>query len=341
MASFTIFFPIFNGPYGGERHCLKLAEGLALRGHHVAIWTFGFKKSCTPLLSDKVSLRIVKHQLPAAHPLAVLMSLARMPMLARAAQKDMPQTKDNYMIGMGWQSVRALAALPDTLYKIYYCLEPPRFLYDLSTMQPPFIRLALRLIGPLLRMMDRRNMQCVTHIFSNSDWTQKQIRTIYNKESIVIYPGIETKRFQRIKKPDARRNLNIPVGIPIYLSVGKLHIRKRIDRSIDLFAERETQSDARLIIIGSGPARPMIEKLIRGLSADIQNRIFLLGEVSDTLVATYVIAADYLLFTAKDEPFGLVVLEAKAAGCTILPEDRNLPVQSWEQSTSAFLHAIQ
>jgi len=84
----------------------------------------------------------------------------------------------------------------------------------------------------------------------------------------------------------------------------------------------------------------LVEKLKKTCENKAVENIFFLGELDDKTVALYMRAADYFIFTAQNEPFGLVIQEAKAAGCTILPHDIQLPLCTWEEACEQFLKLL-
>lgn len=338
-------FPIFNGPYGGERHCLKLADALVKSGHTVEIWTLRFHKSCASMLNPRITLHVHGAGIPRIHSLAVLASFFAMPALAARVRRAVRNPHNISVVGMGWQSAFGLAKLRKYFpSRIYYTLEPPRFLYDLKQ-QSLLSAITTKTIGMLIKYLDKKSVKAIPTILANSNWTQDQVREIYERESVIIYPGLEKKRFTSMTKDEARRRTGIPAADHLYISVGKLHQRKRIDRAMAYFVDRERNSTAQFIIIGRGPEEAALKREVEKLREDPSTaaagkRITFLGERSDEEVATYLRASDFFLFTAKDEPFGIVILEAKAAGCIILPDDRDLPVLSWEESADAFMHAL-
>ncbi|MFA6512070.1 MAG: glycosyltransferase [Patescibacteria group bacterium] len=329
-------FPTFNGPYGGERHCLRLADELTRQGNEVEIWTHYFNVSCRPLLSANVKLKTMTWGLPRIHSLAVIAALFRMPRLAHLL-KQRKNIADALIVAMGWQSAYALTSLQDTGARlVYYCLEPPRFLYDLKKMGSLTTRLSNYIVSPMIRRIDLRSVRAIKTIFTNSPETQTAITSIYGRESQVVYPGIEKDRFKKYTKSQAKEKLGLAPNTRLYLSAGKLHRRKRIDAAIDYFL---TQPQGTLYIIGDGPDRNRLVSYAKEKDRSGQ-RIRFLGQCSDDVVALHFQAADYFVFMAKDEPFGLVIAEAKAAGCHIVPHDIHRPSLSWSESAQTFMTAL-
>ncbi|OGC09937.1 MAG: hypothetical protein A3I91_05660 [Candidatus Kerfeldbacteria bacterium RIFCSPLOWO2_02_FULL_42_19] len=345
-------FPLFNGPYGGERHCLRLTSALAEKGLTVSICTLDFPKSLTTFLHSKVQLMEGVFPHIDNHNLKTLASIFWMRKLAHVLYTTYPQnTKQSTnicLIGMGWQSVLCLHILRKYFSKrIYFCLEPPRFLYDLRASGNFGAKASSIILGHVLRSWDKKAVRSTPIILANSARTQHDVQNLYHRESSVLIPGIETERFQYWSKAEAKQKLNVGNGT-IYISVGKLHKRKRIDKAIQLFIDRETQSQqqnyGRFYIIGTGPEKTALQYLVEKLKKTCENKavenIFFLGELDDKTVALYMRAADYFIFTAQNEPFGLVIQEAKAAGCTILPHDIQLPLCTWEEACEQFLKLL-
>jgi len=65
-----------------------------------------------------------------------------------------------------------------------------------------------------------------------------------------------------------------------------------------------------------------------------------IGVISGEAVVLYNAAADYFLFTAKNEPFGIAPQEARVAGVKVLPKGRPYPILTWQESTKNLLSKI-
>ncbi|MBU2100982.1 glycosyltransferase [Candidatus Micrarchaeota archaeon] len=238
------------------------------------------------------------------------------------------------VIVVGWQAAFAGGIIKIFNGKkkiVYRCLEPPRFLYDLKKESKSnlsfFSKVFLHILSPLIKSIDYSSVKKCDAVISISKRTKNQVKEIYGIDSEVVEPGIETERFKKYSKEEARKKLKINRGAKIYLSVSKLHKRKRIDLAIEYFKKNRTKGKTVFFIIGDGPEKENLEK-IRGGFKDI---IFL-GRLEDKLVDLYLSAADYFIFTAKNEPFGIAPLEAKLAGCKIVPKDSTNKIQSWEET---------
>lgn len=99
------------------------------------------------------------------------------------------------------------------------------------------------------------------------------------------------------------------------LVVSRLEAEKNIQLTLRSFSEAAPK-DACLIIVGQGRERESLESLARSL--DIADRVFFEGSRDPH---PYYKLADVLLLTSEYEGYGLVVVEALAAGVPVLSTD--------------------
>lgn len=116
---------------------------------------------------------------------------------------------------------------------------------------------------------------------------------------------------------DEGENGNVPVGNgrPTIVFVGRHEPRKGLE--VLLAAVSRLGSPARLVVAGDGPQTPLLRRRY-GADRDIE----WLGEISDDARAELLAGAD--LFVAPSlggESFGVVLLEAMAAGVAVLASD--------------------
>lgn len=76
----------------------------------------------------------------------------------------------------------------------------------------------------------------------------------------------------------------------------------------------KTHPNAQLIILGEGPERPRLERLIAHY--DLSQHVTLTGNVDDP--TTYLNASDIFVFPSRKEPFGRAVLEAMSLGMPLI-----------------------
>jgi glycosyltransferase involved in cell wall biosynthesis len=181
---------------------------------------------------------------------------------------------------------------------ICYCYTPARFLwhwareYVASLPVPGLAKGLVRTTLPVLRWWDRRGAQRVHAFIAVSRAVQQRIRRYYGRQAAVIYPPVDTDRFQ-------------PDGAPpddYFLVVAALNPYKRVDIAIQAC----NRLGARLFVVGDGPEYDRLGRLA-------SHTVELLGKVPDAqLPALYARCRAFLM--PQEEDFGLAALEAQAAG---------------------------
>ena len=131
----------------------------------------------------------------------------------------------------------------------------------------------------------------------------------------VIPNGVNVGRFHRAV-PIARWQ----DGIPNILFVGRLEDRKGLPHLLKAFRlVRKTGAECRLLVVGSGPQEREARRYV--MTRGLQNVEFL-GRVSDAEKAQLFKTADIFCSPATGrESFGIVLLEAMAAGAPIVCSD--------------------
>jgi N-acetyl-alpha-D-glucosaminyl L-malate synthase BshA len=133
------------------------------------------------------------------------------------------------------------------------------------------------------------------------------------KEIQVIYNFVDLSRFQR-KPLDHFREAIAPEGERILLHVSNFRKIKRVEDVVQIFRMVREEVPAKLLLIGDGPDRPMIEDMCRQLG--ICNDIRFVGkqeQLEDVLTVT-----DLFLLPSEYESFGLAALEAMACEVPVI-----------------------
>lgn len=103
----------------------------------------------------------------------------------------------------------------------------------------------------------------------------------------------------------------------IVLFVGRLQTQKAPVRLIESFFHLvEKVSDARMVIVGEGNLKGIMEEHIQKLK--LEGKILLVGNVNQTSLANYYHAADVLLLASNFEGMPICVLEALACGIPVV-----------------------
>ena len=134
----------------------------------------------------------------------------------------------------------------------------------------------------------------------------------------VVPNGISTDEFKPGSRDEARAKLGLGPE-PILLCVGRLARDKGFATAIEALG-RIGNSDARLVVLGGGPERQLLEE--RAEKAGVSSRVDFLGSKPRAEVVDHLAAADIFLFpTERDEAAPFVPLEAMAAGLPVVASD--------------------
>jgi glycosyltransferase involved in cell wall biosynthesis len=176
-------------------------------------------------------------------------------------------------------------------------------------------RLFFRPLAWYLRAYDRWTLHRVDQFVANSTFVAEMVKRHYNREAIVLPPPVNIKRFSEVRRfPE-----------DWYLVVSALVPYKKVDHAIRASAALRRN----LIIVGKGPEK---ENLVR-LAQDIAAPVKFAGDVSDTELMQYYGRAKALLFPGVED-FGIVPLEAAAAGCPVIALAHGGVLDSMTSSTA-------
>jgi len=168
-------------------------------------------------------------------------------------------------------------------------------------------------LHPLLRRMDG-------HIAVAEIQKRRLVDEVGLREETVrvIYNGVDTSVFRPASAADrttARRALGLPEDAVVLMAVGSLKSIKGVDvllRAAAPVMAREPR--ARLVLVGDGPDRVMLEALANELGIAV--RVSFLGIRAD--VDTVLRAADALVLASRTEALPTVVLEAMATELPVI-----------------------
>jgi len=192
---------------------------------------------------------------------------------------------------------KGVVANPDA-YHICYCHSPMRYLWDMYheyfRKTNPIIRFFMKRLIPSLRLWDVTSANLVDCFIANSSYVAKRIIRYYNRQSVVIYPPVNIEKYFSIERKPK----------DFYLFFGQVTGYKRVDIAI----EACIKSGRKLIVAGSGAKKKDIEK---------NTLIQYIGRISDEEASVLFSQAKALLFPGIED-FGIIPVEAQAAGCPVI-----------------------
>ena len=146
-----------------------------------------------------------------------------------------------------------------------------------------------------------------------------------DEASIQVIPNFSAARVVAIDG----RPAHLP---PVVVAYGRLVAKKGFDVLLRAFRKLrdEGHRDIRLLIGGDGPELPHL----RALAADLGllDGIAFAGWIDD--VGEFLARGDVFALPSRDEPFGIAVLEAMAAGCPIVATRTAGPLEILDEATA-------
>ena len=171
---------------------------------------------------------------------------------------------------------------PKDARHVCYCHTPMRYLWD---MHDEYFRtagiggkLAMKLFTPYLRREDLKSAESVDEFVANSAFVAERIKRIYGRDSVVVHPPVDVEFFSAAERKAG----------DYYLFAGAPVAYKRLD-----LARAACEKMGRELVVAGGGSATGEE--LRGLYA----------------------GAKALLFPGLED-FGIVPVEAQAAGCPVI-----------------------
>ncbi|ADT85096.1 glycosyltransferase family 4 protein [Thermococcus barophilus] len=163
--------------------------------------------------------------------------------------------------------------------------------------------------APFGKFLENNLLKITNNHIVVSKLTLANLSKLDSKNFSLIPNGIDLKRIQKVRSHDVKHDA---------IFVGRLIKHKNIGfllRSIKFI--RSDYPDFTLGIIGDGPERKKLEKLVKELG--IYNNVEFLGFLdSHEAVIEHIKSSKVLTFPSLREGFGIVVLEANASGIPVV-----------------------
>ncbi len=185
---------------------------------------------------------------------------------------------------------------------VCYCLAPTRYVWQLESyiQREGFgraVELGLRPLIAGLRRWDYAAAQRVTHFIAISSEIQERIRRYYDRDSVIIFPPVETERFQPVPAHEVE---------DYFLIVSRLIPYKRIDLAV----QAATALNLPLKVGGKGRD---LERLREMAGPTVE----FLGFVPDDDLPGLMARAKAFIFPGLED-FGITPVQAEAAGRPVI-----------------------
>lgn len=169
-----------------------------------------------------------------------------------------------------------------------------------------------RIVDPFVRRVMKRAAAIIVTSKKYLDSSEELLD--FQDKCHVVPLGIDLDAFG-MEAPEEVKAIHEKYGQELIVAVGRLVPYKGFEVLLDAMRE----IDATLLLIGTGPLREELQARIVALG--IQNKVHMLGYVSDTV--PYYRASKMLVLpsVSRAESFGLVQVEAMAAGIPVINTD--------------------
>jgi len=297
-----------NGMRGGE----KVLENICSLYPDADIYTHILDK-------DKISDKIKNHNIYTTFinklPLSSKLYKHYLPLMPFALKRLKLSSYDLIISSESGPS-KGIVKNKDAIH-ICYCHSPMRYIWDMSKVYYKnfnyFEKIGYKSFVKYLQSWDLKSSSNIDLIVANSNFVKERIKRHWNKDSVVVNPTINFKKFN---------NLN---DKGYYIVISELVPYKRIDLVIKAFNE----NSKKLIIIGDGPLMEEYKLLSKP-------NIEFTGYVSDDKKIKFLSESKALVFPGIED-FGIVPLEAMACGKPVIAFNGGGAIEYMENGKNAKL----
>lgn len=305
-----LVFPRFKLLSGAERLILELAGALARAGHRPRIVCHRFDDSCRALLYPGVELAESGVRLDwfSNRYLNAAFDYARAGRLRGLLD---PGADARVFYGPALR----LAGRGGRIAEVYHCFEPPRALYqdrEAVLERAGLARWPLAAALSVYRRIDRRLVRRVGSITASGPYAAGRVEAVYGRPAIAITHGLAREALDR--------HADVVRSGGRLVTVNFLHPRKRVDLVIAALAALPARTPSgetlTLEVVGGGPERERLETQARELG--VADRVRFAGFVAEQELPAHYRAAACYVHAAREESFGLSVIEAAYCGLPVV-----------------------
>jgi len=208
---------------------------------------------------------------------------------------------------------------PRKIKHVNICMSPPKFLWQKqgrslkSVEQLEGINVPLykfydfftnTFLEKVWKRWDKRAAQRCNKIAAISEVVKKRVKKYYDYDADVIYPPVEVSKIKEARKVNRKENW--------FLYLGRVETYKGVDLAIKACHK----AGVPLKIAGEGDHFEAMRDLVKNLNA--KGLVKFLGFVTDEEKINLLSRTKALIFPVRDEDFGIVPVEANAAGTPVI-----------------------
>jgi glycosyltransferase involved in cell wall biosynthesis len=299
---------VHNLPEGGQKRLLFHQLKFLSKSHHIDLFTLS-ENSDKNIKLDKFVKKINK--INYNHHPKFPFSVTDIYLKLENAYKDIAEliNTQNYDISLVnpciyTQSPYVLRHLK--IPSLYYCPEPKREFYEKMPRMTNWLSYKITLpIRYFIKKIDVDNARSATVILTNSKYSQKIIQSIYKVNAIVNYPGVDDGFFV----PFHQKPQNY------VLSVGDLFAHKGYDFVLEAISKipKSFRPDYYIVAMSGNE-----EKYLKAMAKFVGVKLKIFHKISDRELKKLYQKAKLFVYGARNEPFGMVILEALSCGLGVV-----------------------
>ena len=286
----------WDAPGGVQSHILQLAAHLRGRGHEVVILAPGDRPSADPhvrIVGGTVGLRWN------GSVARISVSRSTWTGIGAALKELAPEiihVHEPFTPGASMFAVfQANAPIVATFHSYY---EPGKFHSRVYAAAAPLLRPVWNRVDERIAVSEAARLTIVSRM------GEAPIRILPNGTDVAVFAGADPAP--------------LPPGRKL-LFVGRLEPRKGFSVAVDAFARLASDyPDLRLVVVGKGAEQDVVDRL----EPSVRARVDMMGFVGGADLPGFHRAADiFLAPSTGNESFGIVLVEAMAAGLPVIASD--------------------
>jgi len=180
-----------------------------------------------------------------------------------------------------------------------------------------------------IRCVEYEGTYCADRVITVSAALANEVKWLYNTPDTklrVVHNGINCRRFDGLIEPGAvRARYGVGPLDPMVLFVGRMSTQKGPDLLLEAVPYvLEHRSDAKIVFVGDGDMKPYL--MHRAWEIGVSHAVRFPGSLPpDNGLTDLFKSTDLVCVPSRNEPFGLVVLEAWSAGKPVVVTENGGP----------------